>query len=142
MKRYFPILYVVFLSFLGCQPSLKKNNKKPKLIVGIVIDQMRYDYLNRFASKYGNNGFHRLLREGFSLENAHYNYIPTYTAVGHASIFTGTTPVNHGIIGNNWFDKYLGKSQLENLLKSAEKTFVLYFKRISKYLATNVRYSL
>ena len=73
-------------------------------MVGIVIDQMRYDYLQRFADKYGEDGFKRILKDGFSLENAHYNYIPTYTAVGHTSIYTGTTPENHGIIGNNWYD--------------------------------------
>jgi predicted AlkP superfamily pyrophosphatase or phosphodiesterase len=88
-------------------PNNKKNIKKPKLVIGVVIDQMRYDYLSRFASKYGSDGFNRLLNNGFSLENAHYNYIPTYTAVGHTSIFTGTTPTNHAIISNNWYDKYL-----------------------------------
>lgn len=93
----------------GCT-EIKKPTKKPKLIVGIVVDQMRYDYLIRFADKYGENGFKRLLKEGFSLENAHYNYIPTYTAVGHTSIYTGTTPMNHGIISNTWYDKYLKKS--------------------------------
>ncbi len=93
----------------------KKNNevpvsqKKPKLVVGIVVDQMRYDYLTRFKSKFGTGGFKRLLSNGFSLKNAHFNYIPTYTAVGHTSIFTGTTPDNHGIIGNHWYDKYAKK---------------------------------
>jgi len=83
---------------------------KPKLVVGIVVDQMRYDYLYRFYEKYGDKGFKRLLKEGYNLENTHYNYIPTYTAVGHSSIYTGTTPQNHGIIGNNWYDKFLKKS--------------------------------
>ena len=55
------------------------------------------------------NGFKRLLNDGFSLENAHYNYIPTYTAVGLPSIYTGTTP-EHGIISNNWYDKFAKKS--------------------------------
>jgi len=87
----------------------KSIPKKPKLIIGIVIDQMRYDYLTRFADKYGTDGFKRIINDGFSLENAHYNYIPTYTAVGHTSIYTGTTPENHGIIGNNWYDKYAKK---------------------------------
>ena len=71
---------------------------------------MRYDYLTRYADRYGKDGFNRLLKNGFSLENAHYNYIPTYTAVGHTSIFTGTTPSEHGIISNNWYDKFLKKS--------------------------------
>ncbi|TXE15878.1 alkaline phosphatase family protein [Psychroserpens burtonensis] len=81
------------------------NNSNPKLVVGIVVDQMRYDYLTRFASKYGDGGFKRMINEGFNCKNNHFNYIPTYTGPGHASVFTGTTPKNHGIIGNNWFDK-------------------------------------
>ena len=90
--------------------KLTSQNKKPKLVVGIVIDQMRYDYLTRYSDRYGKDGFNRILQEGFSLENAHYNYIPTYTAVGHTSIYTGTTPSEHGIISNNWYDKYQKES--------------------------------
>ncbi|MDP3312703.1 alkaline phosphatase family protein [Lutibacter sp.] len=84
--------------------------KNPNLIIGIVVDQMRYDYLIKFQKHYGNGGFKRLMKGGYNLDNVHYNYIPTYTAVGHASIYTGTTPVNHGIISNNWYDKYEKKS--------------------------------
>ncbi|ANW95441.1 alkaline phosphatase [Wenyingzhuangia fucanilytica] len=84
--------------------------KKPKLVVGIVVDQMRYDYLQRFKDKFGSKGFNEIIENGTTFENAHYNYIPTYTAVGHASIYTGTTPKDHGIIGNNWYDKYEKKS--------------------------------
>ncbi|MBI9042541.1 alkaline phosphatase PafA [Lutibacter sp.] len=84
--------------------------KRPKLMVGVVVDQMRYDYLIKFYNKYGENGFKKLMRNGYNLENVHYNYIPTYTAVGHTSIYTGTTPTNHGIISNNWYDKYEKKS--------------------------------
>lgn len=110
MKSYFSLLISLVLFCSSCKKQQNNTTNKPKLVVGIVIDQMRYDYLTRFDSKYGNNGFKRIINGGFSLENAHFNYIPTYTAVGHASVYTGTTPVNHGIIGNNWFDKYLGKS--------------------------------
>ena len=81
------------------------SQDKPKLVVGIVVDQMRQDYLLRFSDKFGEGGFNRLLGEGFQFKNAHYNYTPTYTAPGHASIYTGTTPAYHGIIGNNWYDK-------------------------------------
>lgn len=109
MKRFF---FVILFSsfFINCINTNKKTSQKPKLVVGIVVDQMRYDYLTRFANRYGEGGFKRLLKGGFSLENAHYNYIPTYTAVGHTSIYTGTTPMNHGIISNDWYDKYLKKS--------------------------------
>jgi predicted AlkP superfamily pyrophosphatase or phosphodiesterase len=78
---------------------------RPKLVVGIVVDQMRYDYIYRFWNKYGNDGFKRLVNEGFFCKNTTYNYTPTYTAPGHASIYTGTTPAVHGIIGNNWFNR-------------------------------------
>ena len=82
-----------------------KLNQKPKLIVGIVVDQMRFDYLTRFESKYGNGGFKRMINEGFNCKNNHFNYVPTYTGPGHASVYTGTTPKYHGIISNNWYDK-------------------------------------
>ena len=81
---------------------------QPKLIVGIVVDQMRYDFLYRYQSKYGAGGFKRLLSEGFSCENTRYNYVPTYTAPGHAAIYSGTTPSVNGIIGNDWWDPEWG----------------------------------
>lgn len=81
------------------------NPNPPKLVVGIVVDQMRYDYLSRFWNHYGNDGFKRLVNQGYSCDNNHFNYIPTYTAPGHASIYTGTTPSVHGIISNQWYDK-------------------------------------
>lgn len=109
MKLKIILFFCVTFVFLSCNQESKKTTKT-KLVVGIVIDQMRYDYLTRFQNRYGKNGFKRILKNGFSLENAHYNYIPTYTAVGHSSIYTGTTPSEHGIIGNNWYDKYLKKS--------------------------------
>lgn len=79
---------------------------RPQLVVGVVVDQMRYDYLNRFWDKFSDGGFKRLIGKGFLMKNCHYNYVPTYTGPGHASIYTGTTPKNHGIISNNWFDKF------------------------------------
>lgn len=82
---------------------------RPKLVVGIVVDQMRYDYLTRFYSKYGDGGFKRMINEGFNCKNNHFNYIPTYTGPGHASVYTGTTPKYHGIISNNWYDKDIKK---------------------------------
>jgi predicted AlkP superfamily pyrophosphatase or phosphodiesterase len=86
------------------------NTTNPKLVVGIVVDQMRYDYLTRFYSKFGDGGFKRMMSEGFNCKNNHFNYIPTYTGPGHTSIYTGTTPKYHGIIGNNWYDKEIKKS--------------------------------
>lgn len=88
---------------------VSKPVSKPKLVVGIVVDQMRYDYIYRFWDKYGNDGFKKLVNEGFFCKNTNYNYVPTYTAPGHASIYTGTTPAVHGIISNDWYDKPTGK---------------------------------
>ncbi|MFN5440705.1 MAG: alkaline phosphatase family protein, partial [Flavobacteriia bacterium] len=81
----------------------QKMEPQPKIMVGIVIDQMCYDYLYRFQHLYTTGGFNRLLTKGTNCRNAQYNYVPTYTAPGHASIYTGTTPSNHGIVGNDWY---------------------------------------
>lgn len=78
---------------------------RPKLVVGVVIDQMRYEYLTRFWDKFGDGGFKRLVNQGHLFTNAHYNYFPTYTGPGHASIYTGTTPATHGIVGNEWYSR-------------------------------------
>jgi predicted AlkP superfamily pyrophosphatase or phosphodiesterase len=85
--------------------SFGQPTNVPRLVVGIVVDQMRYEYLYRFEKKFGDGGFRRLTSKGFDFKNAHYNYVPTYTGPGHASIYTGTTPAVHGIIGNDWYDK-------------------------------------
>lgn len=83
---------------------------RPKLVVGIVVDQMRWDYLYRFYDKYEAGGFKRLLNQGFSCENTMINYIPSVTAIGHTTIFTGSVPAIHGIAGNDWIDPKTGKS--------------------------------
>lgn len=98
------ILFLVFISFLNTYAQ-----SRPKLVVGIVIDQMKMEYLYRFSDDFSSNGFKRLLNDGYTFHNMHYNYMPTYTAPGHASIYTGTTPSVHGIVGNEWFSRKLGK---------------------------------
>ena len=108
MKKILPLL-------LLAAPVLAQKTgpalPRPKLVVGIIIDQMRYDYLYRYWDKYpATGGFKRLLGEGFSYESCHYNYVPTYTGPGHSSVYTGTTPANHGIVGNNWFERETGHS--------------------------------
>lgn len=82
---------------------------RPKLVVGMMVDQMRWDYLYRFADRYGDDGFKRLLKEGFSCENTVINYIPTYTAIGHSSVYTGSVPSIHGIAGNDWIIQATGQ---------------------------------
>ncbi|WP_299258113.1 alkaline phosphatase PafA [uncultured Aquimarina sp.] len=115
IKKVFLIFGLVLFS-IECtsqqsQPSSGKEtiNVSPKLVVGMVVDQMRYDYLTRFYDRFGEGGFKRMLREGFNCKNNHFNYVPTYTGPGHASVFTGTTPQNHGIISNYWYDKFSKK---------------------------------
>lgn len=111
MKRF--VLMLLLTGPLMAQQVNQINwverSGRPKLVVGIIVDQMRYDYLSRFAAHYGEGGFKRLMREGFNCTNGHYNYIPTKTAVGHASVFTGTTGSVHGVIANDWFDRKLGE---------------------------------
>ncbi len=88
----------------------KIPDAKPKLIVGIVIDQMRWDYLYRYNSRYSQTGFNRLLKQGYSFENTFIPYVPTYTAVGHSCIYTGAVPATSGIVGNNWYEKSIHKN--------------------------------
>lgn len=90
--------------------NLDIASQRPKLVVGIVVDQMRYDYLTRFYDRFSDGGFKRLMDGGFNATNNHYNFVPTYTAPGHASIYTGTSPMNNGIIGNDWYDKFERRS--------------------------------
>lgn len=83
--------------------------QSPKLVVGVVVDQMCYDYLYRFQHHFSTDGFNRFLNRGVNCRNTNYNYVPTYTGPGHASIYTGTTPYNHGIVANEWYDRTKAK---------------------------------
>lgn len=96
-----PLLYLLLIL------TTYTFSQAPKLVVGIVVDQMRYDYLYRFSEKYTEGGFKRIMKEGFNCRNTQYNYIPTFTGPGHSSIYTGTTPAIHGIAANEWYDKKL-----------------------------------
>ena len=105
------ILSTFIFSFLSTISKAQNNvaDEKPALVVGIVIDQMRFDYLYRYYKKYGEKGFKRMLTNGLVCKNTHYNYVPTATGPGHASIYTGTTPSYHGIVGNEWYERGLQK---------------------------------
>lgn len=102
MKLKHSLLLILLIQLVF---SNKTIAKPPKLIIGIVVDQMRYDYLERFYNDFEKGGFKKLMKEGSNCNNHHFNYIPTYTAPGHASIFSGTSPRYHGIIANNWYDR-------------------------------------
>lgn len=108
MKKNIIIIFLLpLVTFVYAQK--KTIEAPPKLMVGIMVDQMRAEYLYRFYAKFGNDGFKRMIGDGFMLKNAHYNYAPTITGPGHASVYTGTTPAIHGIIGNDWYDKEIKK---------------------------------
>ncbi|MDP4240539.1 MAG: alkaline phosphatase family protein [Bacteroidota bacterium] len=107
----FNILFLLVCVALQAQTKAPLNHRleRPKLVVGIVVDQMRWDYLYRYYDKYETGGFKRLLNDGFSCENTMINYIPSVTAIGHTTIFTGSVPAIHGIAGNDWIDPASGK---------------------------------
>tara|TARA_R110000796_G_scaffold96719_1_gene202631 strand:- start:12634 stop:14217 length:1584 start_codon:yes stop_codon:yes gene_type:complete len=92
------------------QSKAQNVNEKPKLVVGIVVDQMKQEYLTRFYGNFGEGGFKRFVEEGFMARNGHYNYSSTNTGPGHASVYTGTTPAVHGIVNNSWYSRSLGRS--------------------------------
>jgi predicted AlkP superfamily pyrophosphatase or phosphodiesterase len=104
------LLLVAFFVSGQPVPTSSPSLNRPKLVVGIVVDQMRWDYLYRYYDRYGNGGFRRLLNEGFSCENTLINYLPSYTAVGHTCVFTGSVPSIHGIAGNDWTEQLTGKT--------------------------------
>ncbi|MBQ0048550.1 MAG: alkaline phosphatase family protein [Prevotellaceae bacterium] len=100
MKKIFAALLVslVCVCTIFAQPELQQ---RPKLVVGIVVDQMRWDYLTRFNDRYCDGGFRRMMNEGYNCNRLLINYIPTVTAVGHTAVYTGTVPAFNGIIGNS-----------------------------------------
>lgn len=103
-KSFFTVLLTLTITIhVYAQPD------RPKLVVGLMVDQMRWDYLYRFADRYGDDGFKRLLKEGFSCENTLLNYVPTFTAIGHSSVYTGSVPSIHGIAGNDWIIQATGQ---------------------------------
>jgi predicted AlkP superfamily pyrophosphatase or phosphodiesterase len=113
VKILVPIVLALFVRlsvFAQDANAVPAPGPAPKLIVGIVVDQMRYDFIYRFWERYGEGGFKRLIHQGAFYRNAEYNYVPTFTGPGHASIFTGATPSGHGIVGNDWYDRTLGKT--------------------------------
>ncbi|QWX84627.1 alkaline phosphatase family protein [Cellulophaga sp. HaHaR_3_176] len=112
-------LIFIFIAF-NTMKCIGQDTEKPKLVIGIVIDQMRAEYLYRFQDNYTEDGFKLLLKKGFNVKNTHYNYMPTITGPGHASIYSGTTPENHGIVSNNWYSRELKKT-----MYCAEDTTVL-----------------
>ncbi len=116
MKRQILPLFAVLLTLTVHSQktpasSPEEGIKRPKLVVGIVIDQMRWDYLYRFNPLFkANGGFKRLMGDGFSCDNTLIPYTPTITACGHTCVYTGSVPAIHGITGNAWWDNKLMKT--------------------------------
>lgn len=108
--KFTALSILIFLSSISAFSQNNSKDTKPKLVVGLVVDQMRQEYLYKYADRYSEGGFKRLMQEGFMMQNAHFNYIPTFTGPGHASIYTGATPETHGIIGNDWYVRKLGRT--------------------------------
>jgi predicted AlkP superfamily pyrophosphatase or phosphodiesterase len=110
MKGFFlmPLLITCLLS--RGQKPVTQIVARPKLVVGIVVDQMRWDYLYRFYDRYKPGGFKRILNDGFTCENTIIDYVPTVTAIGHATIYTGSVPSIHGIAGNDFIIEATGKT--------------------------------
>ncbi|MEI8075269.1 MAG: alkaline phosphatase PafA [Bacteroidota bacterium] len=119
MKRFFSFLGCLLL-LVGADAQTKAvSYPRPKLVVGIVIDQMRWDYLYRFNNLYATNGgFKRMMGEGFTSNNTLIPYAPTVTACGHTCVYTGSVPAIHGIVGNTWWDNQL----MRNVYCSEDKT--------------------
>ena len=104
----------VLIIFAACLCSTASAQSRtwqdpPRLVVGIVVDQMRTDHIYRYWNNFGDDGFKRLVNEGAFARQTHYDYVPTYTAPGHASIYSGTTPAHHGIVANSMFMRSTGE---------------------------------
>src|SRR6476469_4459094 len=104
------LLVFAWIAALGATGAARGETKpRPKLVIAILVDQMRYDYLERFRDQFVENGFRMLTDHGAYMTFARYDYVPTLTAPGHASFFSGAPPSSHGIIANDWYDKRTGK---------------------------------
>ena len=116
MKAFFLVIVsiICIVNNNAAQNKSKQNsiiqsgNSRPKIVIGLVIDQMRWDYLYRYSYNYSSGGFKKLLMQGFTAQNTMIPYLPTVTAAGHACIYTGSVPAIHGIVANDWVDKETG----------------------------------
>jgi predicted AlkP superfamily pyrophosphatase or phosphodiesterase len=109
LKKIFTLLIAtLLLQGVIAQPA-QNTLPRPKLVVGLVVDQMRWDFLYRYYDRYSSGGFKRLLNEGFSCENTFIPYTPSVTAAGHTCVYTGSVPAVHGIAGNAWYDRSINR---------------------------------
>lgn len=105
------VLISTFLTICGLTNVFAQfTEDKPKAVVGIIVDQMKYDYIARYWDNFGDDGFKKLIGEGYAVRNGQYNYAPTVTGPGHASVYSGTSPAYHSIVNNYFWDRDLGKT--------------------------------
>jgi predicted AlkP superfamily pyrophosphatase or phosphodiesterase len=109
-NAYSFVAFCALLFFLPKFAEARQQSGRPQLVVTIIVDQMRWDYLHRYEKRYGKGGFKRLMRQGFNCQQTYINYFPAFTAPGHASIATGSVPALHGIVANDWIDRFSQKS--------------------------------
>src|SRR5581483_350048 len=116
MKRRLPVIAAAALAISGGlllrhyytpRRAFAQEPRRPALVLAVVVDQFRYDYLTRFRDEY-KAGFARLYRDGAVFTDAHHIHFPTVTAIGHSTFLTGATPSISGIVGNEWFDRESG----------------------------------
>lgn len=112
MKRFICLLSLLtFFNYISFgQSNTRIPGEKPKLIIGIIVEQMRNDFIQKYWDKFGEGGFKRLLNEGSNCKNANFNYLFTQTSVGQATIATGTTPSYHGIVSEEWYARLKDKT--------------------------------
>ena len=110
MKNFFYLILFISLPLFAQKKKNITYAAKPKLVLGIMVDQMRYDFLYRYSEKYSEGGFKRLMNQGFNCKNNHYHYAITTTGPGHAAVYTGSVPAINGIIGNEWYDPLANRS--------------------------------
>jgi len=141
-KRIFFLLIVFpFLQQMAFAQKVKgKETQTPKIIVGMMVDQMRWDYLYKYKARYGIGGINRLIREGFSCENTMIKHAPTVTACGHASVYTGSVPAINGIAGNDWYDREWKRfiSNVEDSTSKAVGSKSTYSKSPNNLLVTTI----
>lgn len=104
MSRIMSLLLLpLLIAIAGPVPA-----EAPRLVLFIVVDQLRGDMPTRFYDRFGEGGFRSLMDEGLHYRNAHYRHANTFTAVGHATLATGGNTPEHGIAGNEWYDRATG----------------------------------
>lgn len=110
MQKIIRLILSLFVLSAAIHTQAQNYYQRPKLVIGVVVDQMRWDYLIRYQDRYTDGGFRRMMNEGYNCNRTLINYIPSITAVGHTSVYTGSVPAITGIVANSMYidGKYVG----------------------------------